>query len=135
MLKPMKAYGIGDTPLVEIHSIHGNRIFLKLEQHNYLGSTKTRNAYQVYAELPAEADGKILIESSSGNLGMALGVFGQLTNRRFCCLIDPSIAEAKLKKLRDYNISYITVEAKNGLDYRSSRIQLAREMMERKFFL
>ena len=88
MLKDMQEYGIGNTPLRELESINGNRIFVKLERENALGSIKARSGYGIMEELPEEAQNKIIIESTSGNLGLALGFFCKETGHEFMCLID-----------------------------------------------
>ena len=75
MLKRMQEYGIGNTSLKELEAINGNRIFVKLEKENALGSIKARTAYGIMKELPREAQNKIIVESTSGNLGLALGFF------------------------------------------------------------
>ncbi len=130
MLKSMYEYGIGNTSMVELPEINGNRILMKLEKENYLGSTKARNGYQILCDLPETAKGRILIESSSGNLGLALGAFSKLAGYRFICLVDSSIAQAKLEKLEAAGIEYMIVEAEPGYDLRSSRIRQAQRMMD-----
>lgn len=125
----MSDYGIGNTPLKELDSINGNHIFVKLEQVNYLGSIKARTGYWITKNLPKEAENKTVIESTSGNLGFALGFFCKEIGRKFLCLVDPSIAVSKLKRLEDARIEYEIVEKKPELDFRSSRIKRAEELM------
>src|ERR1700755_1894711 len=62
---------------VDLRSIFGQPLFLKCEGFNFAGSIKLKTA----AEMVAAADrdgmltpGSILVESSSGNLGVALSV-------------------------------------------------------------
>ena len=102
MLLDMSAYGIGNTPLVELDSVHGNRMLVKLEKKNFLGSIKARSGYWMIRELPAEAVGKTIVESSSGNLGLALGYFCQIEKRDFLCLVDQSTEKGKLEKLKEH---------------------------------
>ena len=130
MLGKMSDYGIGNTPLVELPAIHGNRIFIKLEKENYLGSSKTRTGYQILHDLPPEADGRILIESSSGNLGLSLGVFSKMIGREFLCLIDKTCTQAKVDKLEEAGIAYMMVEQEFGYDIRTSRMRKAQSMMD-----
>ena len=125
----MSDYGIGNTPLKELQPINGNHIFIKLEQENYLGSIKARTAYWIIKNLPKEAENKTVIESTSGNLGLALGFFCKETGRRFLCLVDETIASSKLKRLEVAGIEYEIVEKKARLDFRSSRIKRAEELM------
>jgi len=126
----MEKYNIGNTPMIEIPRINESRIFIKAEGENYLGSIKARTGYFLVDSLTKDADNKIIIESTSGNLGYALGFFCKETGRKFIALIDPSIARSKVKRLEDSHIEYMIVEAEKGMDYRSSRIKLAERMTE-----
>ena len=130
MLMEMESYGVGNTPLIELEPVNGNRVFVKLDKENKLGSIKSRTAYWIIRELPKEADNKCIIESTSGNLGLALGFMCKETNRRFRCLVDESIAKKKLEKLQQYGIDYEMVQGRQGLDLRSSRIIRAQELMD-----
>ena len=76
MLKPMTEYNIGQTPIQELPSINGNRIFIKLEQANFLGSVKARTGYSIIKALEP-LPGITIIESTSGNLGLALDFFAK----------------------------------------------------------
>lgn len=130
MLKEFYEYGIGNTPITELPRVNGNRIILKLEMKNFLKSIKARTAYWIIRNLSPDAEDKIIVESSSGNLGYALGYFCKESDRQFVCLIDHSIAVRKLERLEAAGISYICVEQENGYDLRSSRIRQAKQMME-----
>ena len=130
MLKRMQEYGIGNTSLKELEAINGNRIFVKLEKENALGSIKARTAYGIMKDLPREAQNKIVFESTSGNFGRALGFFCREAGYQFLCLIDSSIASAKLEKLKAYGIKYEMVAKRDGMDLRSSRICRAQELMD-----
>lgn len=122
-------YHIGHTPLVELPCIHGNRIFLKLEKENFLGSIKARSAYWIIRDLPDAAD-RIIIESTSGNLGFALGFFCKEAGLEFVALMDTTAPRAKLERFEKAGICYRLVEAEEGFDYRTSRIRLAQRMMD-----
>ena len=71
MLKEYYEYGIGNTPIIELPKISGNRIILKLEMENFLKSIKARTAYWMIKNLPPYVKDKTIVESSSGNLGYA----------------------------------------------------------------
>ena len=66
-----------DDLYVDLRSIFGRSLFLKCEGFNFAGSVKLKAA----AEMVEAADrdgtltpGSILVESSSGNLGVALSI-------------------------------------------------------------
>lgn len=130
MLRKYNEYGIGNTPIFELPKVNNNRIILKLEMKNFLKSIKARTAYWMIKNLPPNAKDKIIVESSSGNLGYALGYFCKEDHHKFLCLIDKSIAERKRERLRKVGIEYICVEKEDGCDLRSSRIRQANRMME-----
>ncbi len=129
MLKNMYDYHIGNTPLRKLPDINGNQIFIKMEGDNFLGSIKARTGYYLINNLPDEADGKTIIESTSGNLGFALGYFCKETGRKFLALTDPSIAAFKQERLQRADIDFMQVQAELGFDYRSSRIRMAERMV------
>ena len=124
MLKPMKSYGIGDTPLIELPEVAGNRIFLKMESHNHLGSVKARTAYGIICglEIPRSL---VIVESTSGNLGIALDFFCKEDGRPFLCLLDESVVQAKIKHIQDCGIAFEIVPKEEGLDGRTSRMKRA----------
>ena len=69
----------------------GHGLFLKCEGFNFAGSIKLKAA----SEMVEAADrggvltpGSVLIESSSGNLGVALSVIAASKGRRFVCVTD-----------------------------------------------
>ena len=126
----MHKYNIGNTPLIEIPYSNDSKIFIKAEGENFLGSIKARTGYYIIDSLPDSSDNKTIIESTSGNLGFALGYFCRETDRRFIALVDPSVSPSKIKRLEEAHIEYMVVDAEQGLDYRSSRIKLAEHMMK-----
>ncbi len=130
MLKEYYEYGIGNTPIIELPKISGNRIILKLEMENFLKSIKARTAYWMIKNLPPYVKDKTIVESSSGNLGYALGYFCKENNFRFLCLIDKSITEQKKNRLIEAGIEYICVKQEDDYDLRTSRIRQANRMME-----
>ena len=85
---------IGNTPIYEIED-KKNKIYLKYEGANSFGSSKDRSAIYVLNKLYKE--GKInkdttIIESSSGNMGIALAATCKHLGNRFICVIDPHIS-------------------------------------------
>ena len=129
MLKPMHAYGIGKTPLREAEMLNGNRMFFKLEQHNFLGSIKARTAYGIAGELECPRDMPI-VESTSGNLGIAMDFFCKEIGRPFLCLLDDTVIASKRSFLEKSNINFTVVPTEPGYDPRCSRIRYAQRLMD-----
>ncbi|NEC07322.1 2,3-diaminopropionate biosynthesis protein SbnA [Streptomyces sp. SID7909] len=76
---------------VDIEQIFGQALLLKCEGFNFAGSIKLKAAAEMVAS--AERDGSltadsVLIESSSGNLGVALSMIAASKGYRFVCVTD-----------------------------------------------
>jgi 2,3-diaminopropionate biosynthesis protein SbnA len=80
-----------DDLYVDLRSILGHSLFLKCEGFNFAGSIKLKAATEMVEA--AERDGvlapdSILVESSSGNLGVALSMIAASKGYRFVCVTD-----------------------------------------------
>ncbi|MFB6553494.1 2,3-diaminopropionate biosynthesis protein SbnA [Streptomyces sp. NPDC056405] len=76
---------------VDLASMSGHRLFLKCEGFNFAGSIKLKAATEMVES--AERSGtlkrdSILVESSSGNLGVALSMIAASKGYRFVCVTD-----------------------------------------------
>src|SRR6476469_512027 len=77
---------------VDLRSIFGRSLFLKCEGFNFAGSIKLKAATEMVEA--AERDGllrpgSVLVESSSGNLGVALSMIAAAKGYRFLCVNYP----------------------------------------------
>jgi N-(2-amino-2-carboxyethyl)-L-glutamate synthase len=80
-----------DELYLDLQSIFGQSLFLKCEGFNFAGSIKLKAATEMVEA--AERDGtltprSILVESSSGNLGVALSMIAASKGYRFLCVTD-----------------------------------------------
>jgi N-(2-amino-2-carboxyethyl)-L-glutamate synthase len=80
-----------DDFYVDLRSILGRPLFLKCEGFNFAGSIKLKAAAEMVEA--AERDGllrpaSVLVESSSGNLGVALSMLAASKGYRFLCVTD-----------------------------------------------
>ena len=80
-----------DELYVDLRSIFGRSLFLKCEGFNFAGSVKLKAATAMVEA--AERDGSLrpgafLVESSSGNLGVALSMIAASKGYRFLCVTD-----------------------------------------------
>jgi N-(2-amino-2-carboxyethyl)-L-glutamate synthase len=76
---------------VDLQSFFGRSLFLKCEGLNFAGSIKLKPAIEMVEA--AERDGlltprSIMVESSSGNLGVALSMLAASKGYRFLCVTD-----------------------------------------------
>jgi 2,3-diaminopropionate biosynthesis protein SbnA len=80
-----------DELYIDLRRILGSPLFLKCEGFNFAGSIKLKAASEMVRE--AERSGEltpdtILVESSSGNLGVALSMIAASRGHRFVCVTD-----------------------------------------------
>jgi 2,3-diaminopropionate biosynthesis protein SbnA len=80
-----------DDLYIDLQSIFGQPLFLKCEGFNFAGSIKLKAAAEMVEG--AERDGRltpksVLVESSSGNLGVALSMIAASKGYRFLCVTD-----------------------------------------------
>lgn len=122
---------IGNTPLTLIPyaSTNSCKIYGKLENYNMLDNIKSRSAYYMIEQ--AIIDKKInpdttIIESSSGNLGISIGIICKSLGLKFIPVIDPNINPAYEKILHNIatRVEKVTIrDDTNGyLKTRLSRI-------------
>ncbi len=85
-------YAFNESQLyVDLKSIFGRSLYLKCEGFNFAGSIKLKAAIEMVES--AERDGllkpdSVLVESSSGNLGVALSTIAASKGYRFLCVTD-----------------------------------------------
>ncbi|MGO9611572.1 MAG: PLP-dependent cysteine synthase family protein [Dissulfurispiraceae bacterium] len=97
---------IGQTPLVQITKLArhlGPRVsvFAKMERGNPGGSVKDRAAFRMISEAEAAGlltPGKIILDSTSGNTGIAYAMIGAVKGYRVQIVI-PETASAERKKI------------------------------------
>jgi len=80
-----------DELYVDLRSIFGQPLYLKCEGFNFAGSIKLKAAAEMVEA--AERDGllnpwSVLVESSSGNLGVALSMIAASKGYKFICVTD-----------------------------------------------
>ncbi|MGV9293206.1 2,3-diaminopropionate biosynthesis protein SbnA [Amycolatopsis sp. NPDC003676] len=83
-------FNVGDL-FVDLNGCTGRSLYLKCEGFNFAGSIKIKAATEMIdaAELDGTlAPGATLVESSSGNLGVALSLVATSRGYRFICVTD-----------------------------------------------
>jgi len=105
---------VGNTPMVrlELEELAHIRLYAKLEFTNPTGSVKDRAASYVINKLLDKGeinDQTTMIESSSGNFGIALAAYCKLKKLRFICVVDPCISPLNEMLIRSYGGEIIKV--------------------------
>jgi N-(2-amino-2-carboxyethyl)-L-glutamate synthase len=80
-----------DELYVDLESIIGRSLFLKCEGFNFAGSVKLKAANEMVEAAEREGrlrPGSFLVESSSGNLGVALSMIAASKGYTFLCVTD-----------------------------------------------
>src|SRR6202020_3636178 len=80
-----------DSLFVDLQPIFGPSLFLKCEGFNFAGSVKLKAAAEMVEAAARDGvltPGAVLVESSSGNLGVALSMIAASKGYRFLCVTD-----------------------------------------------
>jgi len=126
---------VGQTPMVRLDAegLGNIEAYCKLEFSNPTGSVKDRAArYMVDRALASgEIDEEtLLVESSSGNFGIALAALCARRNLKFCCVIDPRINPANEMLIRSLGAQVVRVEERDPTGgYLQTRLRKVRSIL------
>ena len=103
-------------------------VFLKLEGFNITGSIKVKTAIELVEDLEqrgiARPNETVLVESSSGNLGLALSLVCAIKGYKFICVTDPNANRAAIRGIELYGAKVIVVEEPDAAgSYLGSRLE------------
>ena len=113
---------IGNTPIVELFHLSGNpnvQLFAKLEGNNPGGSIKDRPAY--YMIKKAEESGtltkqKIIVEPTSGNMGIALAMIGAAKGYSVRLVMPECVSMERQQILQAYGAEIVLTPATEAVD-------------------
>lgn len=128
---------IGRTPLVELRCLHdqvapGVRLYGKLEGLNPGGSVKARAAWNMVRkglESGALRPGKTILDSTSGNTGIALAMIGAALGYRVKLVMPENVSRERKRVLEAYGAEIVYSSPLEGSD---GAILLARELYARE---
>lgn len=127
---------IGHTPLVKLTRVIPDcpfQLFAKLEGFNPGGSAKDRPALHILREGMRSGAIKpwtVVIESSSGNLGIGLAQACRFLGLRFICVVDPKTTAQNLRIIKAYGAEIdLVTEPVNG-DFLQARINRVQTLLE-----
>jgi len=112
---------VGNTPLVRLDRFLDRQdveVFAKLEMGNPAGSSKDRPALRMLSKALQEGRvqrGGLVVESSSGNMAIAMAQFCGLHDLRFKCVVDRRTQSTNLQLLGAYGAEIEFIEDADGL--------------------
>ncbi len=123
---------VTDDVFVRLNAFGPGR-FLKMESLNPAGSIKLKTARGLIddaAKRHVFDEYTVLIESSSGNLGVALAMIAAERGLRFTCVVDPNCSPQNLAVIKALGASVVRVDQKdaNG-GYLGSRIAYIKQKL------
>jgi cysteine synthase B len=126
---------IGNTPLLEITSITQGlpsqvKIYAKLEGMNPGGSVKDRPAWRMVQEglkTGKLRSGKIILDSTSGNTGIALAMIGSVLRYPVELVMPGNVSQERKQIIRAYGAKVTYSDPMEGSD---GAIRLCREILK-----
>lgn len=127
---------VGNTPLVRLETVDcetpGVEIHAKLEYLNPGGSVKDRPALQML--LDAEARGALrpgmsIIDSTSGNTGVALALYGTARGYRVNLVMPENVSQVRKDMLRAFGAEIVFSDPLEGSD---GAIRLVRSLVSKE---
>jgi 2,3-diaminopropionate biosynthesis protein SbnA len=93
-------------------------VFLKLEGFNVTGSIKIKTAVGLLEDLEKRGLAKprktVIVESSSGNLGLALSLLCAVKGYKFICVTDPNANHSTVREMELYEAEVIVVSDRDS---------------------
>ena len=128
---------VGNTPLVSIRmeDFPDIRLHAKLEFYNPTGSVKDRAACYIIQKLLDTGDidpDTTLIESSSGNFGIALAAYCKKRGQTFIAVVDPHITPINEVLIRSFDAQIIKVDQPDCAGgYLLTRVKTVKELRQK----
>jgi cysteine synthase B len=126
---------IGNTPLLPFDALTSDfpsvKLLGKAEWHNPGGSIKDRAAARIVAEARRSgklAPGKILLDSTSGNTGIAYAMLGAALGFPVTLCVPENVSPERKRILQAYGANIIYTDSAEGSD---GAIKIARQLAKR----
>ena len=126
---------IGNTPLLSLGALTGGlpgaELLGKAEWHNPGGSVKDRAAARIVSEARSSGQlvpGKILLDSTSGNTGIAYAMLGAALGFPVTLCVPENVSPERKRILQAYGANIIFTDPAEGSD---GAIKIARQYVER----
>ena len=134
---------IGNTPLLSFRRVTKHlpadvRVLAKAEWQNPGGSVKDRAAYGIIQDAETKGDlrpGKVILDSTSGNTGIAYAMIGAAKGYRVKLYLPENVSPERVAILRAYDVALVFTDPLEGSDGAIEAVQaLAAREPERYFY-
>jgi cysteine synthase len=110
-------------------------VFLKLEGFNVTGSIKIKTAIGLVEALErrgiARPNETVIVESSSGNLGLALSLVCAIKGYKFICVTDPNANRTTIRGIELYGAKVVVVDDRDPAEgYLVSRLKKIDQILQ-----
>ena len=130
---------IANTPLVKLTRVLPDAkfdLYAKLEFLNPGGSTKDRPARSIIRhgmDTGMIREGTVIVESSSGNMGIGLAQVCAYYGLRFICVVDPKTTSQNIRLLEAYGaeVDLVATPDEETGEYLHARIARVRSILEK----
>lgn len=128
---------IGNTPIVRLSRIFTDlhfQLYAKLESLNPGGSSKDRPAIEIIKrglETGLIGPKTVVVESSSGNMGIGLAQACSYYGIRFICVVDPKTTTSNIRLIRAYGAEVNVVTEPDPItgEYLNVRLERVKELV------
>jgi cysteine synthase A len=129
---------IGNTPLVRLSRVIPDasfKLYAKLEGLNPGGSTKDRPAFSIIRHAIDNGEiqpDTVVIESSSGNMGIGLAQACMYYGLRFICVVDPKATMQNVRLLKAYGAQVDVVQEPDKVtgEYLQARLNRVKSLLK-----
>jgi cysteine synthase B len=121
MVKTLEEF-VGNTPLVQLKRLPGktsNTLLAKLEGNNPAGSVKDRPAFYMIKRAAERGDikpGDTLIESTSGNTGIALAMCAAMMGYRMILVMPEHLSIERRQTMAAFGAKFVLTPKKGGME-------------------
>lgn len=130
---------IANTPLIKLTRVFPDAkfdLYAKLEFLNPGGSTKDRPALSIIRhglDTGMIREGTVIVESSSGNMGIGLAQVCAYYGLRFICVVDPKTTSQNIRLLEAYGaeVDLVATPDEETGEYLHARIARVRSILEK----
>ena len=125
---------IGNTPIIRLNNLvdkDSAEVYVKLEKYNLGGSVKDRSALGMIEKAEKEGllkQGSIIVEPTSGNMGIALAMIGRLKGYKVIIVMPDSMSKERRELIKAYGAELILTDGEEGMN---GAIEKAKELAKK----